>query len=164
MKKLYLIRHAESDKDIPGIGDRQRPLNKRGRREAQYIGKLLRKYGISIEAFYSSPAKRAIETAVLVAEEIGFPRNKIKVVYAIYGSNIPKLMWVIKKIINTSDSAAIFGHNPEFLNLVNYLTPRAIEKFSTCGVFGIGFKIDSWGQVSRKKGKIVFSERPKRFD
>lgn len=108
MKKLYLIRHAESDKDIPGIGDRQRPLNKRGRREAQYIGKLLRKYGISIEAFYSSPAKRAIETAVLVAEEIGFPRNKIKVVYAIYGSNIPKLMWVIKKIINTSDSAAIF--------------------------------------------------------
>jgi phosphohistidine phosphatase len=162
MKNLYLIRHAKSRKDILGIEDKERPLSMRGEKEAWYIGSYLKKSGIIAEAFYSSPAKRALDTARLIAKKICFPRNKIKVLNAIYDSNIPKLLKVIRKINNKLDSAVIFGHNPEFLNLVNYLTPRSIEKLPTCGVFGIDFKIDSWIQVSRKKGKIAFFEVPKK--
>jgi len=156
MKRLYLIRHAKSSKDISGIKDKDRPLNRLGKKEAWYIGKRLKKHGIAVQAFYSSPARRAFDTAAVIAKKIGFLRKKIKVVNSLYNSNIPKLMKVIKKIDPIVESAVIFGHNPEFLNLVNYLTPRLIKEFPVCGVFGIDFAIDSWRMAARKKGKIIF--------
>ena len=162
MKRLYLIRHAKSSKDIAGTEDKERPLSKRGKIEVRYVDKRLKKYGIVAQALYSSPARRALDTAKAIAKKIGFPRKKIKVVNSLYNSNIPKLMKVIKKIDNRVESVIVFGHNPEFLNLVNYLTPRTIREFPTCGVFGIDFSIDSWKSASRKKGKLVFSGCPPR--
>ncbi len=160
MKRLYLIRHAKSSKDTTGINDRERPLNERGKKEARQIGKLLKKRGISVQAVYTSPAKRAFDTARAIARKIGFPRKKIKVVNALYYSNIPKLLKVIKNIDDTVGSAVIFGHNPEFFNLVNYFSARLIQEFPPCGAFGIDFSVDSWKKVARKKGKIVFAHSP----
>lgn len=162
MKRLYVIRHAKSRKDIPGISDRHRPLSKKGLKDAQDIGKRLKKSGVSMDAFYSSPAKRALDTAKLIARGIGSPTNLIRIVSSLYDSSIPELMKMIKRMDDTASSAAIFGHNPEFFELINYLTPRTIEKFPTCGVYGIDFKITSWRNVSRKKGTIAFSQRPKK--
>ena len=162
MKRLYLIRHAKSSKDVSGVKDKERPLNERGEREAKYIGRRLRRFGISAQALYSSPAKRAHETATRIANEIGFPLGKIKAVDSLYESSIPKLMKIIKKIDNETQSAIIFGHNPEFLNLLNYLTARSITEFPTCGVFGIDFNIDSWNKVARGKGAVAFFECPKK--
>jgi phosphohistidine phosphatase len=160
MKRLYLIRHAKSSKDLIGIKDRDRPLNRRGERQAKYIGKLLEKRAITPGALYSSPAKRALDTARAIGKRIGFSRKKIKVVNAIYYSNVLKLIKVIKKMDERVDSAALFGHNPEFLNLVNYLTPRPVKEFPTCAVFGIDLKIGSWKKVARKACKISFFAAP----
>jgi len=161
MKRLYLIRHAKSSKNIPGIKDKDRPLNKRGKREVWYIGKRLKKHDMVVQVLYSSPAKRALDTATAIAKKIRFPYKKVKVVASLYNSNVPKLMKIIKRIDDTVGSAIIFGHNPEFLNLVNYLMPRTIEEFPTGGVFGIDLPIDSWKRAARKKGKLVFSDYPK---
>ena len=160
MKRLYLVRHAKSSKDIPRIKDKERPLSKRGKKEVAYMGKRMKKCGIVAQALYSSPAKRALDTAKAIAKKIGFPRKKIKVVNSIYYSNIPKLLKVIRGIDDEAASALIFGHNPEFINLVNYFTPRCINEFPTCGIFGIDFNINSWRRAARKKGKITFSDSP----
>ena len=160
MKRLYLIRHAKSSKDIPGIKDRERPLSQEGKREAYYIGKRLKKAGITAQAVYSSPAKRALDTARAIVKPIKFPLNKIKIKNILYRSNIPKMMKVVKSINDAAGSALIIGHNPEFLDFLNYLTPRATEKFPTCAVFGIDFDIDSWKRVSRKHGAIVSFDAP----
>jgi phosphohistidine phosphatase len=162
MKRLYVIRHAKSRKDIPGITDKERPLSSKGARAAHTIGRRLKKQGVAIAAFYASPAKRALDTARLIAKEIGFPRKDIKIISSLYASNIPRLIKVIKDVDDIVYSAAIFGHNPELLDLMNYLTPLTLEKFPTCAVFGIDLNIDSWRRVSRKKGEIVLSERPKK--
>jgi phosphohistidine phosphatase len=161
MKRLYLIRHAKSSKDILGIKDKERPLNKRGKRDVRSIGKRLKKHGIVLHALYSSPAKRALDTARVVAKKIKFPRKKIKVVPSLYHSNVLKLMKVVKHIDDQVESAVIVGHNPEFLKLVNYLTPRVIKEFPTCAVYGVAFNIDSWKRTARNKGKLVFSDYPK---
>jgi phosphohistidine phosphatase len=160
MKVLYLIRHAKSSKDLTGITDKERPLNKRGKREAKYIGKLLKKRAITPGTLYSSPAKRALDTARSIAKRIGFPRKKIKVIRSIYYSNVLTLMKVIKNIDDKVESAALFGHNPEFLNLVNYLTPRPVDEFPTCAVFGIDLKTDSWSKAARKEGEVSFFKHP----
>ena len=160
MKRLYLVRHAKSKKDNPGMKDKERPLSRYGKREVEYIGKRMKRCGIVAQALYSSPAKRALDTARGIAEKIGFSRKKIKVVSSLYASNIPKLMKVIKSIDEKVGSAIIFGHNPEFLDLFNYLTFRSIEEFPAGSVFGIYFNTDSWKKIARKKGKIVFFDCP----
>ena len=162
MKRLYLIRHAKSRKDIPGIKDKERPLNKRGKKDAEYIARRLKKQKVIVQALYSSPAKRALDTARVIAKKIGFPRKKIKVVNSIYYSNIPKLLKVVKGMDDRMFSAAVFGHNPELFKLVNYLTLRSIKEFPTCAVFGIDFNIDSWREVARKTGRIVLIDAPKK--
>jgi phosphohistidine phosphatase len=162
VKRLYLIRHAKSSKDLVSIKDRDRPLNERGETEVRYMGKRLKMRGITVEAIYSSPAKRALDTAKAIAKKIGYPKKSIKIKEALYYSNIPKLMRIIKRIDDKIDSAMIFGHNPEFLNLINYLVTRKIAEFPTCSIFFICFNVNSWAKIAKKKGKIIFFERAKR--
>lgn len=163
MKRLYLIRHAKSSKDIPVIiKDSDRPLNEEGKKQVLLMGRRLKESGIVPQAVYSSPARRALDTARAIAGAVGFPLDKIKTMSAIYDSNIPNLMRIVRNIDDAAASAAIFGHNPEFLNFVNYLTPRPVGDFPTCGVFGIDFDTDSWRRAGRKKGVIAFFESPKK--
>ena len=160
MKTLYLIRHAKSSKDIPGIKDQDRPLNKRGKIQIEFIGKHLGHSGIVAQAVYSSPAKRALDTAGGIAKKMGFPRSGIKVQPALYASSVFKLLKMVKGFSEQAESVMIFGHNPEFLQLVNYLTLGNITKFPTCGVFGIDFNIHTWRKVVRGKGRLIFSAAP----
>lgn len=77
MKTLFLIRHAKSSWDDPNKDDFDRPLNERGKRNAPFMGKLLKKENILPDLIISSPAKRAIATAKIIADETGYPKNKI---------------------------------------------------------------------------------------
>ena len=160
MKKLYLIRHARSSKDIPNIKDSDRPLNKRGKKDARKIARSLKKLGLKVDAVYSSPAKRAFDTARAIAKRIGFARGKIKIEDGIYYTTVPRLLKVIKGTDDKAASAAIFGHNPEFLNLLNYLVPGSMDDFPAGAVIGIDLDIDSWKTAARKKGKIVLLIAP----
>ena len=45
MKKITLIRHAKSSWDHPGLADHNRPLNKRGRRDASFMAQLMASRG-----------------------------------------------------------------------------------------------------------------------
>ena len=61
MKSLYLLRHAKSSWDNPGLSDIDRPLNPRGERDAPRMGKAL---GARLQPmmFHVSPAERAQST------------------------------------------------------------------------------------------------------
>ena len=63
MKTLLLIRHAKSSWDDPGLSDYERPLNDRGKKDAPMMAERLYERGIKIDAFISSPARRARKTA-----------------------------------------------------------------------------------------------------
>ena len=75
MKRLYLIRHAKSSWKDSSLDDFERPLNKRGRRDAPFMGKRLYRHHVRPDLVISSPAKRAISTSQLIAKEIDFPQE-----------------------------------------------------------------------------------------
>ena len=77
MKTLYLVRHAKSSWKHPELSDFERPLNKRGKNDAPFMGKLLFKKGINPELLISSPAKRASSTAKIIASELNYDKEKI---------------------------------------------------------------------------------------
>ncbi|MGA9237317.1 MAG: histidine phosphatase family protein, partial [Desulfobacterales bacterium] len=66
MKLIILIRHAKSSWKDPSLGDFDRPLNKRGKRNAPFMGQKLKERKIIPDLLLSSPAKRARKTAIAV--------------------------------------------------------------------------------------------------
>jgi phosphohistidine phosphatase len=76
MKRLMLMRHAKSSWDQPDLPDFDRPLNKRGKRDAPLMARRLCELGEKPDLILSSPAERAIRTAMVVAEELGIPKKE----------------------------------------------------------------------------------------
>ena len=70
MKILTLIRHAKSSWKDESLLDLDRPLNKRGRRDAPMMGKRLAERESCADLMISSPAARALATAEAIAEAI----------------------------------------------------------------------------------------------
>jgi phosphohistidine phosphatase len=76
MKTLILVRHAKSSWKNISLDDFDRPLNKRGKKDAQLMGKKLKERQVVPDLILSSPAKRARKTAKAFAKAIAFPKKK----------------------------------------------------------------------------------------
>jgi len=163
MKTLYLVRHAKSSWDNPNYSDIERPLNKRGKREAPFMGKLLKKEKAKPDIIYSSPAVRASTTAEIIAKEISYPEEKIVRDENIYESGIKELEEIIQGIPNDNTVVMLFGHNPGLTHFVNHLGDKYIDNMPTCSIVGIEFDVNSWREVERNKGKIFLFEYPKKY-
>jgi phosphohistidine phosphatase len=163
VKILYLNRHAKSSWDNNAISDFDRPLNKRGKTDAPLMGKYLaQKRRISPEIVISSPAKRAIKTAEIIAKEIGFPSSKILRNENIYEAGPSSILEIIQNINDTFSSAMLFGHNPGFTSLASYLSNVNIGNMPTCGICRIDFDTDSWKKIEIESGTLVFFDYPKK--
>ncbi len=162
MKTLYLARHAKSSWKHPELSDIERPLNKRGKRDAPIIGHLLKDKSINPDIIISSPAVRARKTAETIAEIIDYPKSKILIDVNIYESSSSELRNIIQGFDDKYNSVMMFGHNPGFTMLNNYLTESFIDNIPTCGVVGIHFN-SSWKKIEGASGKAFFFIYPKLF-
>ena len=79
MKTLFLIRHAKSSWDDTALPDKDRPLGDRGRRDAPKMGKRLAKRDVKPDLILSSPARRALTTAEIVAKKLDYKLKDIVV-------------------------------------------------------------------------------------
>ena len=77
MKTIILVRHAKSSWKDPGLNDFDRPLNKRGKKNAPLMGQKLKERQVMPDLVLSSPAKRARKTATAIAKAVGYPKKRI---------------------------------------------------------------------------------------
>lgn len=161
MKRLVLLRHAKSSWSDPSLADFDRPLNKRGKRDAPAMGLRLANLGIDPDQIISSPAKRARRTATAVAAALDFPREEIEFADAIYGADCDTLLDIVRGLGN-ADEVLLVGHNPGFTDLGNMLTDSPIDNLPTCGVVILDFDVSSWSQVGLGDGLRVAYDSPKR--
>jgi phosphohistidine phosphatase len=80
----------------------------------------------------------------------------------LYQADIPAVMGAIKKTSDAADSAMFFGHNPEFLDMANYLARQRTIKFPTCGILAVDFAVSSWKKITEKSGRVIFFDYPKK--
>ena len=163
MKILYLVRHAKSSWKYPNLDDFERPLNKRGRKNAPFMGDILKKLKVAPDLVMSSPANRAAMTARMIAATINYPLEKIRYDESIYEFNEGALIHVIKQIDDHVDKAMVVGHNPATNGLANYIGDQPISNIPTSGVCCVELDIASWAKVSKHCGKIKFFEFPKKY-
>ncbi|MFC1869353.1 histidine phosphatase family protein [Thermodesulfobacteriota bacterium] len=162
MKTLYLVRHAKSSWKYPDLDDFERPLNKRGRKSALFMGEILNKLQVAPDLVISSSANRAAMTARIIANAINYPLETIQYNETVYLSGENVLIHVIKHINDAAKKVMLIGHNPGFTDLANYISDQRISNIPTCGVFCVDFNISSWEKIGEHSGKLKFFEFPKK--
>lgn len=161
MKTLFVNRHAKSSWDHPDLSDFDRPLNKRGLKDAPEMGARLSDRNEGIELFVSSPANRAITTARLMAKEVDYPLDKIVEIPDIYHASARTLLEIVNSFDDKYNRVIIFGHNPGFTDLSENLTGEYLNNVPTCGICKIEFQVDSWKEVGFESGMLKYFDYPK---
>lgn len=161
MKQLLLVRHGKSEWGNAHLADFDRPLNPRGHRNAPEMAARLLQKNLVPQQIVSSPALRAITTAKHFAQAWKKSTEQIKEDASIYEANVKTLLKVINNFNNKYDYIAVFGHNPGFTDLVNYLSDAGIINIPTCGTVLIEFEVDDWALVSYHIGKLLQFDYPK---
>jgi len=162
-KTLILVRHAKSSWKDTTLNDIQRPLNKRGNKDAPKMGKYMAEHKILPEVIFSSPGLRALTTARLISVEIGIKPSDIIVDENIYTFDPEDLLAAIRALKNKYDKVMIVAHNPAVTDILNYLCGSKIDNVPTCGVAVLRFSTDSWKKVSKSKAKLVSFDYPKKL-
>jgi len=126
-RELLILRHAKSDWDSGAASDFDRPLSKRGRRDAPKVGQFLYREGLIPDYIVSSPARRAKQTVIAVCGEMGIRPEQIHWDPRIYHAGAGALLDVLNDCPDSSQRVLIAGHNPglEILlqNLCNHNIP-----------------------------------------
>jgi phosphohistidine phosphatase len=161
MKTLFLIRHAKSSWDDPALPDKDRPLNDRGKRDTPKIGKRLAKRDVKPDLILSSPARRALTTAEIIAKQLDYKRKNIVVDDRLYAVGADDLLDVIHKLGDKLERVMLFGHNPELTELAHRLSSE-ITHMPTCAVAEFTFDAKSWSNIGKVKPAKVALGCPKK--
>ena len=161
MKTIYIVRHAKSSWEYEGIDDIDRPLKKRGIKDAYLIADILKNKIQKPDAFISSCANRALHTGVIFCNVLGFPMANLKISKSLYSFSDGYLVKTIKALDDAYDAAIVFSHDHGINDFVNSFGSKSIPHVPTCGVIGIEFNTDHWKNI--KSGKTVLKEFPKHY-
>ena len=162
LRSLTLIRHAKSSWDHPELQDFDRPLNRRGLKNAPMMGQRLAAANYRADMIISSPARRAITTAESIAAEIGFDPDHIVQNPLVYGASPGALTEVVTGIDDRFRHVALVGHNPGITLLCNILGDSRIDNLPTCGIARMEFDAHNWEDVSGQDGHLVEFDYPKK--
>ena len=150
------MRHAKSSWKKKHLADHRRPLNKRGKRAAPEMGRRLEKKGVTLDVIISSDARRAMDTATVVAEILGMPEKAVVMRNDLYHATAERLLDIVHRLQDGWHQVMLVGHNPGFTELANRLYPEVIDNVPTAGIVSLTFESTSWRLVN--KGRLVSGE------
>jgi phosphohistidine phosphatase len=124
--ELYVLRHADAGDPMAWTGDdADRPLSKKGRRQARRLGDLLRDLRFSTDVILTSPKLRALDTAKLVGKRVRVePTIEAKLAGGLTAAALGKL---VAGLDHTLDRVTVVGHDPELSEFVTWLVGSSIE-------------------------------------
>ncbi|WP_375380612.1 histidine phosphatase family protein [uncultured Sphingomonas sp.] len=172
MKTLTLLRHAKSGWDDIVKRDLDRPLNDKGRRAAQAVGRHWRALDLSFGHVVASPAVRVMET--IAAVETGYGRRLApEWDRRLYLATPETLLELVREFPADTDSALLVSHNPGLEELVLLLVPDRADqplrddvelKFPTASTAQLTFDVGAWADVAENGGTLARFVRPRDLD
>ncbi len=160
MKTLLVLRHAKSSWKDLSLSDHDRPLNKRGKRDAPRMGALLRREDLIPDLIISSSAKRAKKTAQAVSEGCGY-EDEIIYTRDLYHAWPEAFVSVLRKVSDNFRCVMIVGHNPGLEELVEDFSGERV-RMPTAALAQIDLKVNSWPDIVLDgEGKLSNIWRPK---
>jgi phosphohistidine phosphatase len=112
-KRLFVLRHAKSSWDNPGLDDHERPLAARGRRAVELLGRHLRESGIRPALVLCSSSRRTRETLDGVS-----PGGETLIEPGLYGASAQDVLDRLRRVPEDVESVMVIGHNPALQTVV----------------------------------------------
>jgi phosphohistidine phosphatase len=160
---LLVLRHAKSSWKHAGLVDHDRPLNKRGKRDAPRMGRLVHERQLVPAVILSSTAVRARSTAMAIADACG-NTAELRLLRELYLADPEDCAAVLSTLGERYDSAMLVGHNPGLEDLVEALT-GVHETLPTAALALIALPIDGWSELAlNARARLDQVWRPKQID
>lgn len=154
MKTLLILRHGKSSWKESGLADHERPLKKRGKREAAQIGQMLKNEDLVPDLIISSTAVRARGTAERVVAQCGY-EGEIVLDRSLYGAGPGAYLEALQGLTAAYPRVMVVGHNPDLEELVTELTDQA-EALATGALVQVELPIENWPELTDDtQGKLV---------
>ncbi len=160
MKLLTLIRHAKSSWSQPELDDFERPLNRRGERDAPKMGKRLAALEPHPDRFVSSPAVRARRTAEVIADAVSGAAPEL--VDSLYLASPGRMLGVVHDLDDALEHVALVAHNPGTTEFANALADIRIDNVPTCGVVRLELAVDHWRDTAFGCARLLDFDFPKK--
>ena len=153
-KSLFLLRHGRAMEKLSGQKDMDRELDAIGLQNSSRMGIKLQNDQTRFDIIISSPAARALNTATLVAEQIGYDPGRIHVNEEIYEASVRTLLQVVNHMKNEWETVLLVGHNPAISYLAEYISDAEIGTMHTCGLVHLTFETDNWEEITQGSGSF----------
>jgi len=141
--------------------DIDRPLNDRGKRDAPAMAERLLDRKVDIDAFVSSPAKRARKTAEIFSKTFGQGKKEVELKDELYEASEKDFESVVASLPNDQNVVAIFSHNPGITEYANTLTSTRIDNIPTSGIFAVKAETNDWKSFASASKQMWFFDYPK---
>jgi phosphohistidine phosphatase len=126
-RELLILRHAKSDWHAGARSDFDRPLAKRGKKDAPRVGEWLYREGLVPDLVVSSPAQRAKQTVIRVCDSMDVNKKAILWEDEIYEGGLERLLNVLARCPDDASTVLLVGHNPGLEELLIHLAGEGIE-------------------------------------
>ncbi len=160
MKTLLLMRHGKSDWDADYDGDHDRPLNDRGMRSAQVMGRLLSGLDLAPDYVITSTALRARTTAELAADA-GDWDCVIALEPGFYGADHDEVLALASAAPNV-DRLMLIGHEPTWSAVIRHLTGSWVQ-VKTATVAVVELDTPDWSSLPEIEGELTGLHHPRQY-
>lgn len=154
MKKLLITRHAKTIRPFGDMDDFDRYLAPRGPKDIDLVAHEIMRVGEMPECIVTSPAKRALQTAEMMADY--FDQVPVETADFLYGYyTFKELLKHFGSRFPDTDFIMVVGHNPTLAEVGDQLTQAFYEHLPTTGTLIIEFHFDRWEEIIRGSGHLA---------
>ena len=161
-KVLTIVRHGKSDWSFNGLADFDRPLKARAYTDGYKMASKLKKMDPLPDLMLSSPANRALYTAMIYNRVLFGEFQRLQITEDLYLSGPRLILNKIRALEDAVQHVAIFGHNPGFTELANQFLPEYLDNIPTSGFVRLTFNTSKWSEISEKNLTGHIFEYPKK--
>jgi phosphohistidine phosphatase len=164
MKTLIILRHGKSSWDDHKLRDFDRPLKNKGRRRTQLIADYLNQHDLKPQLIVSSPALRAIDTARIAANGLGYELSEIVQNEALYFVTTEKYFEALYAAPDNINTLMIVGHNPMITDFCNSFIEHPVDNIPTSGMCVVSFDTEKWQDIHSAKPQLLHLVFPKKLE
>lgn len=163
MKKLIFVRHGRAEEPVSSVSDFERSLTTRGKIVSEQMAVTLKGKEKSPGILISSPAFRALETAMIFARVLGMDPEEVILKSDLYNrATLKSFAEIIEGTSNENDLIILFGHNPSFTEIPDRLSKDGCDFLPKSGIVCLHFKTETWKGIFHEKGKIEYFLKPEK--
>lgn len=163
MKKIIFIRHGRAEEPNTDISDFERSLTLKGKIISRQMAQRFREKESNPGLIITSPAFRALETALIFGGIFNIKPDNILINSNLYYKSGLKILFdMLEGIDDSYDSVTLFGHNPSMTEMPDRLCTKGCEFLTKTSIVCISFHVSTWPEVKVDTGKLEYFLKPEK--